>query len=142
MKTLKITPPKGFEIDKDKSTFDEIVFKPINNWVNGWEQLKISEDSFVLRSGAGFFAPITFTDNINQYINLQKLIDLRDSVNKGWEPDWTDNSTKSCLINYINEVCIVDWSYTRTIIHFKDKETAERFLETHRELIESVKELL
>ncbi len=29
MKSMKITPPEGFEIDKDKSTFEEIVFKPI-----------------------------------------------------------------------------------------------------------------
>lgn len=26
---IKITPPEGFEIDKEKSTFEEIVFKPI-----------------------------------------------------------------------------------------------------------------
>ena len=28
-KIIKITPPEGFEIDKEKSTFEEIVFKPI-----------------------------------------------------------------------------------------------------------------
>lgn len=27
-KTLKITPPEGYEIDREKSTIDEIVFKP------------------------------------------------------------------------------------------------------------------
>lgn len=30
MKSVKITPPKGYEVDKDKSTFEEIVFKPIS----------------------------------------------------------------------------------------------------------------
>ncbi len=29
-KSLKITPPDGYEIDKEKSTFDEVVFKKIN----------------------------------------------------------------------------------------------------------------
>ena len=29
MKSIKITPPEGYEVDKDKSTFKEIVFKPI-----------------------------------------------------------------------------------------------------------------
>ena len=29
MKSVKITPPEGYEIDKDKSTFKEIVFKPV-----------------------------------------------------------------------------------------------------------------
>lgn len=28
-KTIEITPPKGYEIDKEKSTFEKIVFKPI-----------------------------------------------------------------------------------------------------------------
>lgn len=30
MKSVKITPPKGYEVDEDKSTFKEIVFKPIS----------------------------------------------------------------------------------------------------------------
>lgn len=29
MKSMKITPSKGYEVDRDKSTFEEIVFKPI-----------------------------------------------------------------------------------------------------------------
>ena len=29
MEKIKITPPEGFEVDKEKSTFEEIVFKPI-----------------------------------------------------------------------------------------------------------------
>lgn len=29
MKSMKITPPEGYEVDKDKSTFEEIVFKPV-----------------------------------------------------------------------------------------------------------------
>ena len=29
MKSVKITLPEGYEVDKDKSTFKEIVFKPI-----------------------------------------------------------------------------------------------------------------
>ena len=31
MKTIKINPPKGYEVDKEKSTFEEIVFKPIQS---------------------------------------------------------------------------------------------------------------
>ena len=30
MKSMKITPPEGFEIDKENSTFENIVFKPID----------------------------------------------------------------------------------------------------------------
>lgn len=31
-KELKITPPEGFEIDKENSTFECIKFKPIKRW--------------------------------------------------------------------------------------------------------------
>lgn len=29
MKSIKITPPEGYEIDRENSTFEEIVFKPV-----------------------------------------------------------------------------------------------------------------
>ena len=29
MKSMKITPPEGYEIDKENSTFGDIKFKPI-----------------------------------------------------------------------------------------------------------------
>lgn len=32
-KTLKITPPDGYEVDKEKSTFDNIVFKRVDEVV-------------------------------------------------------------------------------------------------------------
>ena len=41
MNSMKITPPEGYEVDKDKSTFEEIVFKPITPTYN-----KISKELF------------------------------------------------------------------------------------------------
>lgn len=35
-KTLKITPPEGYEIDKEKSTLDNIVFKKIDDIIIKW----------------------------------------------------------------------------------------------------------
>tara|TARA_R110002126_G_scaffold100487_1_gene231999 strand:+ start:1757 stop:1912 length:156 start_codon:yes stop_codon:yes gene_type:complete len=40
MKDLKINAPKGYEIDKDKSTFENIVFKEINVLPSSWDDLK------------------------------------------------------------------------------------------------------
>ena len=40
-KTIKITPPEGYEVDKEKSTFNEIVFKKLEpNLPMSWEELK------------------------------------------------------------------------------------------------------
>lgn len=38
MKELKIQIPEGYEIDKEKSTFEKIVFKPIDNKPRSWEE--------------------------------------------------------------------------------------------------------
>jgi hypothetical protein len=39
MKDLKITAPKGYEIDKEKSTFENIVFKELNKLPKTWKEL-------------------------------------------------------------------------------------------------------
>lgn len=40
MKTLKVTPPDGYEIDKENSSFEEIKFKKIKNKYPKWEDIK------------------------------------------------------------------------------------------------------
>ena len=38
MKELKIEIPDGYEIDKENSTFEKIVFKPLNPYPKTWEE--------------------------------------------------------------------------------------------------------
>lgn len=145
MKTQKITPPSGYRVDYDRSTFEEIVFKPIDNWVTSWEELGL-EDTKIVEAyfeETCFIVPCTFTLNIQKYINLQKLIDLRDHVNCGYDVSWGYGGLeKYCIHLYDKKLTIESWYVASRLLYFKDKETAERFLETHRELIESVKEFL
>lgn len=53
-KTLKITPPEGYEIDIEKSTLDNIVFKEIEKtiikWNSTWKGVEIIEkgEHFIL----------------------------------------------------------------------------------------------
>ena len=37
-KELKIIPPIGYEIDRQKSTFEKIVFKKIDNTPKTWKE--------------------------------------------------------------------------------------------------------
>ena len=146
MKTQKITPPSGYRVDYDRSTFEEIVFKPIDNWVTSWEELGL-EDTKIVEAyfeETCFIVPCTFTLNIHKYMNLQKLIDLRDHVNNGWQPVFKIDSGNEyyCIYPYDGDLGIYSALKVSAILAFKDKKTAERFLETHRELIESVKEFL
>ena len=51
-KTIKITPPEGYEVDKEKSTFSEIVFKKLEpNLPMSWEELKEVKGYFIHQNG-------------------------------------------------------------------------------------------
>ena len=50
MKNLTITPPEGYEIDKEQSTFENIVFKPVPKTVSlpkTWRDLKTISGYYV-----------------------------------------------------------------------------------------------
>lgn len=147
MKTQKITPPSGYDIDKDKSTFEEIVFKPIDNWVRSWDDLMIPPCFIEIKDPENNVSyasiPLTLDKNLLKYINIQQLIDLRDHVNGGWQPEFKiDSNVFYCIYPYNGDLGVYTVFKVSAILAFKNKETAERFLETHRELIESVKEFL
>lgn len=64
MKEVKITPPEGYEIDKEKSTFEEIVFKPIeNDFPKSWEKYTKKSDN-----NGGYFYSIYVGDISEGYL--------------------------------------------------------------------------
>src|SRR5690554_3004764 len=98
MKHLKVQVPEGYEIDQEKSTFEEIVFKPVKSkpkWrdlghVDGWY---ICSDSKVVR--IGYVISEDFNKNTwpskeeaEAALALSQLCQWRDKYNEGWKPDW------------------------------------------------------
>lgn len=59
-KTLKIEVPKGYEIDKEKSTFENIVFKKVNDVEIKWNknyngvEIKANGEHFILDSNPSY----------------------------------------------------------------------------------------
>lgn len=94
-KELNIIPPIGYEIDRQKSTFEKIIFKKIPENPKTWE------DYCVLTKGSpSFFARCNavdtncFTSEYNefstreraeQFIALGRLLQLRDYWVKGYD---------------------------------------------------------
>ena len=156
MKTLKITPPEGYEIDKDKSSFEEIVFKPVKKQLpKSWEELKtvegfyVTSDSIVYRA-----APL----NTHKYqrsifateaqakasIALAQLSQLREVYRGGWVPDWNSyrQKQKYSIIN-INEIFIVNSSVNQHyFLTFQSAEIRDEFLNNFKDLIEEASPLL
>lgn len=130
MKTIEIKAPEGYEIDKEQSTFERIVFKKKNKLPEKWEDL-IGIN--------GLFASVTFKDEeqLNASFALAKLSQLLYIYNDGWKPDWNNDERK-----YVIDTLIMVPYQTisgKKYLAFKEREKAELFLNNFKDLIEQAK---
>lgn len=109
-KKLKINIPEGYEIDKEKSTFEEIVFKKVEDplaklpktWENYCKRTKgyTSYHSNPRRTNIcetrfdGFYNEFFTKERVKQYVALGKLLQLHDY----WVGDWKRNSDNIYVI--------------------------------------------
>ena len=109
-KKLKINIPEGYEIDKEKSTFEEIVFKkvedPLAKLPKTWEEYYKRTKGYTSYYGYsingntyetkfdGFYNEFFTKERVKQYVALGKLLQLRDY----WVGDWKRNSDNIYVI--------------------------------------------
>ena len=108
---LKIEVPAGYEVDKEHSTIEKIVFKKIERKLpKRWEELKvvegfyIDEDSHihdcpmvdVLRKNKNVFPT---EEEAEACLALAQLCQLRDKYNDGWKPNWTTDDEEKYIIS-------------------------------------------
>lgn len=108
-KKLKINIPEGYEIDKEKSTFEEIVFKkiedPLAKLPKTWEEYcKQTEgnvsyfcnihDSIIKSWFERYYYEFVTEERVKQYVALGRLLQLRDY----WVGDWKRNSNNIYVI--------------------------------------------
>ena len=154
-KIIKITPPEGYEVDKEKSTFDKIVFKKLeSNLPMSWEELGEVEGYFIqVDSGINVHPVIDKAVAYNRNLfptkeeaeamrAMAQLCQLRNAWNGGWKPDWEDNTPKYCIVSHKN-ILYTDFCYnTSTSIAFKTRELRDKFMETFKDLLEEAKPFL
>ena len=154
-KTIKITPPEGYEVDKEKSTFSEIVFKKLEpNLPMSWEELEEVKGYFVqLNSNINDRPVICKTDACNRNTfptkeeakamrAMAQLCQLRDAWNDGWKANWGDDTPKYCIISYKNILLKDFYYYTSAPMAFKTRELRDKFMETFKDLLEEAKPFL
>lgn len=155
MKNLKINVPEGYEIDKDKSTFDNIVFKEISKLPSSWKEMCQIDGYYVVSNSCNFGVvyveeasfdtnPALFKtrEQAEASIALAQLSQLRDVYRQGWEPDWDFDDAKFVVGFYYNKLKVKNSYNTHYFLSFQDEETAELFLENFRSLIEQAKPLM
>lgn len=154
-KEFKIQVPEGYEIDREKSTFEKIVFKKVENELpKSWEDLYevggwfVDFHSDVVTSGSmhtGDSVKNRFPtkEEAEACLALSQLCQLRDRYNDGWKPDWEDyNQFKWCIDVFKDNIRKAAYLFVKKVLIFKTEELRDKFLENFRDLIETAKPLL
>jgi len=145
MKEFIIECPSGFEVDEDKSTFEKIVFKEIENKLpmsveeipnrKGWY---IDSTSKILCGGSKGKNNISTYERAEAFLALMQLVELRDAWNGDWKADYNNgNQPKFCVM--IGKGLTIRGVYA---LHFKSGALRDQFAEQFKDLIEQAKELL
>ncbi len=99
MKSMKITPPEGYEVDKDKSTFEEIVFKPvIPNYNSICKELFKNQLYYITSNGTEGYLTNTecYECSPNNAVSLEqirKILAINQLVNIAYYPKLNKYST-------------------------------------------------
>ena len=146
-KELKIEIPKGYEIDKEKSTFAKIVFKKIDNRPKTWEEyceltkgntsnyanattLMVYKDRF-----NGAYNEFSTKERAEQLIAIGKLMQLRDYWVKGYK------TTEEEYVIYITcqgNIRVTTWDNKfMKKLTFPTEEMANDFINCFRNLIKT-----
>lgn len=152
-KELTITPPEGYEIDKDNSTFEKIVFKPVaKKRVTKWEDFATIDGYYI----DGYCKILNYADlpnpfNKNTYptkelaeasLALCQLLRHRDDWNGAWVPDWKDAYSKYTIKTEKNNLRVWRTQYISHVLSFPTEKLANEFLNEFRLLLEIAKPLL
>ena len=151
-KKLKINIPEGYEIDRENSTFEEIVFKkiedPFAKLPKTWEEYCKRTKGYTSYYGYsingntyetkfdGFYNEFFTKERVKQYVALGKLLQLRDY----WVSNWKDDSNNSVAVIYHfeGEIVNINVSKKRSLSYsltFPTREMAKEFRNCFEDLI-------
>ena len=130
-------------------TYPELVKKELPKT---WDELGKIEGYFI-HTNCGVYGTVSIVDDESRdifatreqaeaSIAMAQLSQLIAVYNDGWIPDYNDCNFKWAIFYYKEKIKLSDINCGRTFLTFKDKETAELFLENFKDLILTAKPLL
>ena len=138
-KEIKIEVPQGYEIDRQKSTFEKIIFKKITENPKTWEEYcSLMEGKTVYYINCNNIIVSRFYDDHNKFITkeraiqftaLGQLMQLHDYWVRGYK------EFKYTLLVTRDENILVYYHTYPHILTFPTKEMAEEFKECFSDLI-------
>lgn len=154
-KILSIEIPNGYEIDKEQSSFERIVFKKIGAGLpESWREFcsVTKRGGFFLNTqcdaqyvaDSGTLSPtydrniLESADDCEAHLALMQLHRLRDCYRQGWKPT-SDDIGVSVFVDchgVTREAC------TSRFLSFPNREIAAKFAVNFKDLLSTAKELL
>lgn len=143
MKEVKIEIPEGYEIDKENSSFEKIVFKKKHE-VNCWEDLKgvtgmyVSDNSFISFAKGGLaqrynknvFLNEKYAKSALALAQISQLLPYYDT-----DVYWNILDPKYCICRVKKEIAILPFAKHYHILAFNTLSEAERFLKHNEQLV-------
>lgn len=153
-KEFKIQVPEGYEIDKEKSTFEKIIFKRVQDLPKSWEEVGTIKGWFTDNMcSVEYYSEGKSNDSRDRNIfpteeeakasiALAQLCQLRDIYNDGWKPNYKDDNVKYLLYYWGDTITKSHTTGASNLLIFKTEEFRDKFLENFKDLIEIAKPLL
>ena len=138
-KELKIDTPSGYEIDREKSTFEKIIFKKVKNFhPKTWEEYNnitkgehccsIDDDDCVR---LGYADEFSSKRRKEQYVALGKLLQLRDY----WVKDYEFEDAIRINISKEGVIVTTECGINDGVLTFPTREIANEFIDCFKDLL-------
>ena len=147
-KVLEIEVPQGYEIDKENSTLEKIVFKKVEEkltyekitnklfdnkiyyYINAFGDIKNTNSAYsICHTIIPHGAPTA--QQLERLLAINKLMNVAYYLNDGWEPDWESYIEYKYFIYYENKIFKMgsNTSVNYGVVYFKSKELAKQAIE-------------
>ena len=121
----------------------------INPYLEANKEFFLAPDGTVTDVPQNFYRRIDFTLSMSskkraeQFVILNKLLQIRDYYNQGFEPDWKkEEESKYIIISLKGELKADTSWYTNRIFAFKTRELRDKFLTNFKKDLEFIEEFL
>lgn len=154
-KSLKVVPPQGYEIDVEKSTFDEIIFRKVEpklpmsfeelGGIRGWyiesDTCRICEQRTPLSGISPSVKDVWPTKELAEAsLAMSQLMQLRKAWVGDWEADWV--SGQNWCVCVVGEILCVSFRRYNSPLSFPTREMGVDFLHAFLTITQTAKPLL
>ena len=145
-KVLKIEIPEGYEVDKEKSTFEKIVFKSKKESCEDvYRKLFYEKKTYFFNRYGEIEDTTVYEDNYldlnnctsekqaKKLLAINQLMNIAKYLNNGWKPNWDDDNEKKYTISLDrnNKKINITWNVlvNKCPVYFKTEELAQKAID-------------